>query len=174
MRRLFIMPAFFLALAGAPALADIAKFFGSYTGTAKVSVSGKTEDRDMGVVITETDKGFQVKWTSIIRKADGRVKTNEYTIGFVRTQRDGIYSSAMKSNVFGKAVPLDPLKGDPYVWSRLSGDTLSLFSMLIDENGSYTVQEYHRTLTEGGLDLDYRRLEAGEEIKMIKTFLIKS
>ena len=28
----------------------------------------------------------------------------------------------MRADVFGNAVPLDPLAGDPYMWARLEGD----------------------------------------------------
>lgn len=174
MRRLMIFAALLTTLSGLPAAAaDIADFFGTFTGTAKITENETEEDRDMSVTIEETNKGFQISWTSIIYKADGRTKENNYNILFVPTQRDGIYASAMKANVFGKAVPLDPLKGDPYVWSRLSGDTLSVFSLLIDENGNYMVQEYHRTLAEGGLDLEYRRFRDGQALKSINAFLSK-
>lgn len=80
----------------------------------------------------------------------------------------------MKANVFGKAVPLDPLKGDPYVWAHLNGGTLSLFSLLIDEDGNYMVQEYHRTLAKGGLNLEYKRLRDGVALKTINAFLAKN
>jgi hypothetical protein len=175
MRRFLTQLALFFCLSSLPALAaNIQEFFGTYTGTAKIERGDSVEDRDMSVTISETSEGFQVSWVSVIHKADGRTKENEYTISFVPTQREGIYSSAMKSNVFGKAVPLDPLKGDPYVWSRLTGDTLTLFSLLIDEEGNYIIQEYHRTLANGGLDLEYRRFYQGTALKAVNAFLSKS
>ncbi|WGI22612.1 hypothetical protein [Amylibacter sp. IMCC11727] len=175
MRRLMIFAALLTTLFGAPAFAaDITDFFGTFTGTAKITENDTTEDRDMSVTIAQTDKGFQVSWTSVISRSDGRTKENTYTILFIPTQRDDIFASAMKTNVFGKAVPLDPLKGDPYVWSRLSDDTLSVFSLLIDENGNYMVQEYHRTLAEGGLDLEYRRFRDGQALKSVNAFLAKN
>ena len=80
----------------------------------------------------------------------------------------------MKTNVFGKSEPLDPLKGDPYVWSRLSGDTLTLYSLLIDEEGGYEVQEYDRTLTDGGLELEYRRIRNSTPLTTINAFLARN
>lgn len=153
--------------------ANIEDFFGTFVGTAKMSSDGSEADRDMTVIIQPSNSGFNVTWTSIIYKEDGRKKENKYTISFTPTSRDNIFGSAMKTNVFGKAVPLDPLKGDPYVWSRLNDDTLSVFSLLIDENGDYVVQEYHRSLTNGGLDLEYRRLQGGKPTKSIEAFLQK-
>lgn len=174
MRRFLATTTLLLALSGLPGLAaDIQDFFGTFEGSANVEEGGTEENRDMSVTISKTSKGFEVDWTSTIYKTDGRKKENQYKIQFTPTQRAGIYASAMKSNVFGKAVPLDPLKGDPYVWSRLSGDTFSLFSLLIDEDGNYMVQEYHRTLAEGGLDLEYKRFRDGVALKSVDAFLKK-
>jgi hypothetical protein len=154
--------------------ADFDRFVGSYAGSADVENKGKTSKRDMSVNISTTDKGFEVNWKTIRHKSDGRIKESEYTIGFVPTQRDGIYSSTMRVNVFGNPVPLDPMKGDPYVWGRISGDTLTVFSLLIDKEGGYEMQQYNRTLTEGGLILKYLRIRNGDKLKIISAFLEKS
>ena len=77
----------------------------------------------------------------------------------------------MGVNLFGNPTPLDPMKGDPYVWSRITGDTLTVFSLLIDKNGGYEMQEYNRTLADGGLDLEYQRIRNGEKLKSIEVFL---
>ena len=155
----------------ASAAADFERFTGNYSGSAQIESDGATSRRDMSVIIKTTDDGFQVKWKSISHKTDGRIKEKEYTIGFLPTRRDGIYSSAMGVNLFGNPVPLDPMKGDPYVWGRISGDTLTVFSLLIDNNGGYEMQEYNRTLTEGGLNLEYERIRNGEKLKSINVFL---
>ena len=152
---------------------DIQRFLGEYVGSADVDENGTEIKRDMSVKIEEADEGFSLKWASTIHRADGRIKEKKYKISFLPTKRDGIYSSAMGVNVFGKAIALDPLKGDPYVWSRISGNTITVFSMLIDEVGGYEMQEYHRTLTDSGLDLDYRRVRNGERLKNIRATLVK-
>ena len=175
MRRFLAIFAFLFSISGLPALAaDISDFLGTFTGTTKMSSDGTEADRDMSVTISDAKSGFTLSWTSIIHKSDGRVKENKYTITFTPSQRDGIFASAMKTNVFGKAVPLDPLKGDPYVWARVTSDTMTVFSLLIDEEGNYIVQEYHRTLAEGGLNLEYRRFRDGSALKAVNAFLAKS
>ena len=117
MRRFLAISALLFSISGLPTLAaDVSDFLGTFTGTAKISSDGSEADRDMSVTISDAKGGFTLSWTSIIHKTDGRVKENKYTITFTPSQRDGIFASAMKTNVFGKAVPLDPLKGDPYVW----------------------------------------------------------
>ena len=71
------------------------------------------------------------------------------------------------------AIGQDPMKGDPYVWSRVVGDTLTVYALLIDEDGGYEMQEYNRTLTEKGLHLEYERVRNGEKLKTITADLIR-
>ena len=171
-----ILPALLAVLllfAGPASANSIDPFLGSFEGNAEFDDNGKTQRRDMSVEITETDRGFSVSWTSVSYKSDGRTKENSYSIAFLPSERDNIFASAVKSNVFGKLVPLDPLKGEPFVWSRIEGDTLTLFSLFIDENGDYEMQEYHRTLADGGLELKFRRMSNGIEVRTIETFLTR-
>jgi len=141
-----LMSAFaFALLLPAPAAADdFERFIGRYAGSAQVDGDGET--RDMSVVIKAAGKGFEVNWKSISHRADGRIKEKAYSIDFLPTRRGGIYASAMGVDVFGNPTQLDPMKGDPYVWGRITGDTLTVFSLLIDQNGGYEMQEYNRTL----------------------------
>ena len=154
--------------------AEFTKFIGDYSGSAQVEDGGQSSRRDMSVRIAEIDGGFQVNWKSISHKPDGRIKEKEYTIGFRPTRRPGIYSSAMGVDVFGNAVPLDPMKGDPYVWGRIIGDTLTVFSLFIDQNGGYEMQQYNRTLSPGGLQLEYERIRNGKKLKTISVLLQKN
>ena len=153
--------------------ADFDRFVGSYSGSAQVEYNGESHHRDMSVVIAPTTTGFEVKWKSVSHKSSGRIKEKEYTIGFQPSERDGIYSSTMGVNLFGNAVPLDPMKGDPYVWSRISGDLLTVYSLHIYMDGGYEMQEYNRTLASGGLDLEYLRIRNGKKLKSIRVFLKK-
>ena len=165
--------AILLLVSGPASAASIEDFIGTFEGNVEFDNNGTPERRDMSVEISETDDGFSVSWTSVSYKSDGRTKEKTYTIAFQPSERDNIFASAMKSNVFGKQVPLDPLKGEPFVWSRIEGDTLTLFSLFIDENGDHEMQEYHRTLADGGLALEFRRLSNGVEVRTIETFLTR-
>jgi len=151
--------------------ADIDRFVGTYQGEAEFVFEGTTDHRDMSTTIAPTDHGFSVTWTSVTHKSDGRSTEKTYTIEFGPSSRSNIYGSEMKINLFGKATPLNPLLGDPYVWARVNGDTFSLFSLFINEAGDYEVQEYHRSLAEGGLDLVFRRIIHGHPDKEVKAFL---
>ena len=155
-----------------PGLAgSIEPFVGSFAGQATFEEEGKTQKRDMSTTIREAGKGFSITWTSVTYRSDGRTTTKTYTVDFVPSQRENIYQAAMKSNLFGKAVPLDPLAGEPFVWARIVGDTFSLYSLFINEAGEYEIQEFHRTLVDEGLDLVFLRVRNGAPQREIRTLL---
>jgi len=162
---------FFMLLPSIGFAAEIERFVGTFVGTADLASDGETKPRDMNVTIDTAKDGFSLTWTSVAYKDDGRTKEKTYTIEFVSSPRENIYQSAMKTNLFGKAVPLDPLKGDPFVWARFEGDTFSVYSLFINEVGEYELQEYHRTLVEGGLELLFLRVHNGTPEREIRTLL---
>lgn len=152
--------------------ADISDFVGSFTGSAMVETSdGTSTQRDMSVEISKVGYGFSVQWTSSTHKPDGRIKTKSNTVNFVPSDRSGIYAAAMGKNVFGHKVQLDPMKGEPFVWGRIVGDTLTVFSLFVDEAGSYEMQQYDRTLADGGLQLRFSASRNGEQQRSVSTFL---
>jgi hypothetical protein len=161
-----LLPAIVLA-------ADVDRFVGAYAGQAETVLDGEAKGRDLRASVEHSGNGFLLSWTSISYKNDGTSKERTYQIEFVPSQRDSIYGSAMKTNIFGKQVPLDPLKGEPFVWARFEGDTFSVFSLFINEVGEYEMQEYHRTLADGGLNLLFRRVSNGVPQKEITAFLAR-
>ena len=162
--------------ADAPA---IDAFFGRYEGRAIVASDGETTSRDLDVRIEPAaDDGpghFRITWSTVIRRvADAGDKLKSYSILFKPTRRPGIFASAMRTDMFGNAVPLDPLKGDPLVWGRISGRTLTVYALLITADGGYDLQVYDRTLRDGGgLDLKFTRLDEGEMPEVITAVLEK-
>jgi len=166
-----VLAVVFLGLS--PALAaGIEAFVGVYSGTAEVvSSDGSSSPRDMSVEISRTDKGFEVKWSSATHKPDGRIKEKSYDIYFIPSDRDGVFAAAMKRNVFGHEVQLDPMKGEPYVWARIIGDTLTVYSLFVDEDGGYEIQQFDRTLADGGLQLLFKSVRDGEKRRTVSTFL---
>jgi len=153
---------------------EITPFVGDYTGSASVVDADGTETpRDMSVSIHESRNGFNVSWTTTTYKGDGRVKEEKYSVDFQPTARQDVFSAAMKRNVFGHEVPLDPMKGEPFVWGRIDGQTLTVFSLFIDEFGGYELQQFDRTLADGGLDLAFSRFRDGVKSRSVETFLEK-
>ncbi len=170
----FLRSLFVLAFVVIPSIGlaeGIDRFIGKYAGHADYVTDGVAQKRDMSVAIEKTKAGFLLTWVSVSYKSDGRTKEKTYSIEFVPSSRENIYQSAMKSNLFGKAVPLDPLAGEPFVWARFEDDTFSVYSLFIDESGAYEVQEFHRTLIDGGLDLVFLRMRDGETEREIRTTL---
>jgi len=43
----------------------------------------------------------------------------------------------MRKDVFGNRALNDPLKGEPYVWARMRGDTLTVYALIVTPDGSY-------------------------------------
>ncbi|MEL7165524.1 MAG: hypothetical protein AAGL96_08615 [Pseudomonadota bacterium] len=156
------------------AQADMARFVGSYQGSAEVIAADGTKiPRDMSVTIKKTRDAFEVTWTSVTYRPDGRAKEKSYTIAFVPTDRPGVFAAAQQKNVFGHSVQLDPMKGEPYVWAQLNGDTLSVYSLFVSETGGYALQQYDRTLSDGGLQLRFQNIRNGAIARAVETFLAR-
>lgn len=171
---LFALALAVVAFAG-QARADISAFYGTYTGSAEVvALDGSTIPRDMSVEISGTDDGFRVQWTSVTYRANGDVSEKSYEIDFVDSDREAVFAAAQRKNVFGHVVQLDPMKGEPYVWARISGETLTVFSLFVAADGGYSLQQYDRSLAEGGLDLRFQVIRDGEILRAVETFLSRS
>lgn len=152
---------------------DYERFYGSYEGEAIVESNGEQARRDLGVMIRKAKEGFQLNWTTTTVRADGSEKSKSYTIEFFPTDRANIYRSAMKANLFGGREPLDPMKGDPYVWAHINDDTLTVHALIINEVGGYEMQTYERTLVDQGLSLHFSRIHNGEPAGEINALLTR-
>ena len=157
------------AAANVVAAEGIEPFVGEYRGRAISDTAAGLDERDLSVVIEAKRKGgFVVEWTTVARgSVSGKLRKSSYTVEFITTKRPNIYSSAMKTNVFGGRQAMDPLEGDPYVWARIDGKTLTLHALIITQEGGYEIQVYDRTLTEDGMELRFSRVRDGEVLKQI-------
>ena len=159
-----------LCLAAGDAVAQgggIQRFYGTYAGEAVSESGDELDKRDINAEITPQAKGFKVKFTVVVKRGKDKPRRDEYTIVFSPTKRPGIFSSAMRTDVFGNAVPLDPLAGDPYMWSRLEGDKFWRYALFVTDTGGYEMQTYEYTLVPGGLDLRYSRVRDGEMLRTV-------
>lgn len=144
------------------------KFVGEYLGEGITSGGNDLTKRDLGVEIKPKRQGFILTWVSVTHKSDGSLKRKSYSVQFKPKGKPGLYGSAMRTDMFGNEVPLDPLKGEPYVWARISGDTLFVYALLITEEGGYEMQVYERTLTPNGMDLTYYRVRDGGIMRTVR------
>ncbi len=113
-RALLVCATTILAATVEAAPADFEAFFGEYEGQA-ITSHGEIRKRDLRVKISPHENGFTVNWISVTKRANGKLKRKEYSINFHPTRRSNIYRSGERRDLFGNAVPLDPMKGDPYV-----------------------------------------------------------
>jgi hypothetical protein len=143
--------------------AGFEKFYGEWAGTAVSDAGGEIAPRDIRAKISPQGKGFSISWVLVIHKAAGKDKKSELSINFQPTKRSNIYTSAMRVDAFGNATPLDPLRGDPYVWARLEGSRFTVYALVITASGGYEMHEYERTLTPAGvMNLNYLRVIDGD------------
>lgn len=155
------------AAAGGRGITD---FYGTFVGQSISDPASGLNQRDLAVSIRprEGGKGFVVDWTTVIPRSDGRVTRKSFSIEFRNTSRTDVFGSAMGKDMFGNLRPLDPLKGEPYVWARIHQDTLSVYMMLVTDDGDYEMQSYHRTLTEQGMHLRFVRQREDRTLKVIE------
>jgi hypothetical protein len=144
------------------------KFVGEYLGEGISDQGDDLTKRDLGVEIKPSHDGFIVTWVSVTHRKDGKLKRKSYSVHFKPKGKSGLYGSAMRKDMFGNQVPMDPLEGDPYVWARISGDTLFVYALLITDEGGYEMQTYERTLTDGGMDLTYSRVRDGQVLRTVR------
>jgi hypothetical protein len=152
----------------------IERFYGSYVGEAVTQSGEEFDKRDINAEIGPQGKGFKVSFTVVVKRGSDKARRDEYTIAFLPSKRPGIYSSAMRTDVFGNAVPKDPLVGDPYMWARLEGDKLWRYALFVTETGGYEMQTYEYTLVAGGLNLRFSRVRDGEILRTVTGKLKKT
>lgn len=145
----------------------IEAFFGTFKGQTILESDGVMTTRDLDVAIAPSRTGFNIHWTTTTLGRDGALKRESSSIDFEPTRRAGIFASQMRSDMFGNRIPLDPLRGDPFVWARLIETTLTVYALLITDNGSYEMQVYHRTLADGGLSLRFFRFREGDAVRTV-------
>ena len=147
-------------------------FYGLFKGTGvsenRDSIYFGVTVRDFDVAIRPSGQGFDVEWTTIIRRGGDpnkpKVKRKGQKFTFQPTGQGGVYRSPVSA---------DPMSGSPYAWARISGNTLHVYLFTITASGAYSMQTYARTLTPLGMDFVFTRLRDGEPVRSVKGKLIK-
>ena len=154
---------------------SVKQFFGDYIGQTVSSKDGAMLARDLSISIRRADggKGFVLNWSTVTYRSNGKLKRKDYSIAFHPSGRPNIYESGMRKDVFGATVPLDPLKGDPYVWAKVQGKTLKVHALMVTDEGGYEMQVYSRTLNKSGMNLQFLRVRDGKPLRSILGTLLK-
>lgn len=168
----------FAVLSPTPAQAGSAvfeRFFGSYEGTSDTIPDGEKQARELSVKISPYNKdGFAINWKTTQYKTSGRVKKSGLSVNFTPTHRSNIFASAMRTDLFGHQVPLDPMKGDPFVWVTIQGDTLTLYVIRIADSGEQDLQIDKLTRTPQGLHDEFTSFYGSEPVRRLTATLKKS
>jgi hypothetical protein len=161
--------------AGAAQAQDLrpAAFFGTFQGSGFAedndSIYFGTTVRDLDVIIAPSGGGFSVTWTTIIRGGGDPAKPNVR-----RKTQTATFSPTDRAGVFRGAPSGDPLTGNPYVWARIEGNSMTVFILHIGARGKYSMQSYARTLSGYGMDLVFSRISDGEPVRTARAKLTKA
>ncbi len=123
--------------------------------------------RDLDVRIGPETDGFYIEWTSVIR---GGGDPNNPDVR-KRSQRM-TFSQSDRPTVFSSKTATDPNDGG-LVWARIADQTLTVNVMRINENGSYTIQTYDRTLSGTGMTLNFVSTSDGQPQRTVEARLVK-
>lgn len=152
----------------------IERFLGHFSGSGisenADSIFFAVSVRDIDVTISaEPNGGFKLDWVTITREGgdpnNPSEKRKQTTLVFNPTDRPGVFRASEKG---------DPLEGSPVWWSRIDGDTLYTYMMMIEDDGSWQVQKYARTVSGSGMTLLFERLKDGEATRQVKGRLVKT
>lgn len=149
-------------------------FLGKYTGSSSNVAEGEISERDLSVTINSKKDGeFTVGWTVTMHLEDGSQKRTETSIDFQRSPRPGIFTSAMRKDVFDNMVSDDPTSAvaAPFVWASLHDDTLIVRALYILETGEYEMHTYNRSLVPEGLSLEFERTRNTDLVTKVSALL---
>ena len=161
-----------LASSGASAQ-GIEKFFGHFEGSGisenADSIYFAVSVRDLDVKISPAPNGgFTLDWTTVTREKgdpnNPKVKRKQASLTFMPANKPGVYRADSES---------DPLDGAPIWWSRVDGTSLYTYRMQINEDGTWRVQKYVRTVSGSGMELVFESIEDGAQVRQVRARLIK-
>ena len=135
-------------------------FLGVYVGRAEVLRDDGTirQLRDLDVSIVKTEDGFGIRSITVNHQGDRLspdVVRRSSAMSFTESDIDGVYQRDFERDVFATRSDMDLVAGDPLQWARIVDGTLLVYSFILDEDGTYSMHTYTRTLDEEGLALSF-------------------
>jgi hypothetical protein len=137
-------------------------FFGKYVGQGladeHILYIGVTE-RELAVAIEPTGDGFAITWTTQLRQDNDpnneKTKIRASKMTFVPSGRPNLWRLDKQG---------DPLKGEPFAWTRIDGDALVTTAISFDADGHFEVETYWRSVNAAGMEVDFTRSKEGVEV----------
>lgn len=168
-----------LAVAG-PAVAQepYEPFLGVYVGRAEVMADDGSvrQVRDLDVTIVKSEDGFSIHSITVNHQGDRLspdVGRRSSAMSFAESDIDGVYRRDFARDVFATRSDMDLVGGDPLQWARIEGDTLFVYSFILNDEGGYELHTYRRTLNETGLSLGFVSESDGEIGREVEGRLIR-
>lgn len=176
MRAIFRFALVILVMTGAGSVraADlpIDAFYGHWSGGGVAespdSLYFDMSARDFDVRIAPSGAGFLVAWTTILRKG-GTPENPE----FIKRSTELVFSPGSRPGIYEAAPAGNLLAGEPVSWARIEGSTLTTYTMVVADDGTYTVSSYARTVSAGGMDLVFTAIREGSPVRVVKGKLVK-
>jgi hypothetical protein len=175
-----------MILAASPAWGQEAlpeSFHGDWQGKELAVKEGSPDldatAKDLSVRIEPDDGGFRMSWTALSRKgSDGTLSRDPLEARFEPTDRPGVFAfdseqSSLLLGLFGDPSTSNPLEGEPLLWARLEGKTLSVYGLTINADGGFDLYQHVRTLTDEGMAARYTHRTEHEAI-ILEGVLVRS
>jgi hypothetical protein len=147
-----------------PALAQTAlpdAFYGDWRGvTVEVDSGGDDLEitaEDLSVRIEPDGSGFRMHWTTLTHEGThGPMLRRPVEARFAPSGRPGVFAfepeqSSILLSLFGDPSTNNPLKGEPLLWARFADGALSVYGLVINQEGGFDLYQHVRTLTDNGL-----------------------
>jgi hypothetical protein len=153
-------------------------FIGTYVGRAEAAAAegGAPSIRDLDVVILRTEHGFGIESITVNHngdRLDPAVSRRSSAMSFTESDIDGVYQRDFERDVFATRSELDVVNGDPLQWARISDGSLLVYSFVLNEEGTYELHTYRRTLDDSGVALEFTSELDGNAMRQVAGRLIR-
>ncbi len=165
--------------------AALAEFYGHYAGQASFLTDSGAFKRDLDLKISRFNwadqvlPGFTLEWSFATFKNGSDspgMKRYRYDFARVPPRSDDDTTELyvpLPHLASGKdlARSNDPRGEIQAIWANLSGRTLTVYALVVTDDGDYEMQVHNRTLTASGIDLEFARYNRGKRTRYIRATL---
>ena len=116
---------------------------------------------DISAEIGACENGFTLTWTVLTPRGDSTATRELSTSNLKPTDNPVTFEAVQRRNLFGRMELSDPLGGEPYIWARLTHETLGAIALVIGADGPCEMQAHDRALLQIGLAPAFSRCRAG-------------
>ncbi|MFO1035268.1 MAG: hypothetical protein U1E45_00355 [Geminicoccaceae bacterium] len=131
---------------------------GSWAGTVtESSVPAAPVGAPLSITVTPNGDDLQLSWISPDGKSTEVKLAPSSRPGIWRAVKGGFFS------MFGDSETVNPLAGDELVWARLQQDTLFLYRMNINRDGTFVIDRYGCRPVDGKVEVELSRQASDAE-----------